>query len=152
MLRIKTVFTVSSNFIKSGVAIKFAHIQLTTKCNSKCLDRCNIWASKPTEIPFQDLKFTIDQLAKNNFSVIYFTGGEPILYPYLIEALKYAKSKNVLTSITSNGSITPKQLLELRNYVDLLSIKMEPLLLLAKILALKNNKFILNNYLVKLRT
>lgn len=125
MLRIKTVFTVSSNFIKSGFAIKFAHIQLTTKCNSKCLDRCNIWASKPTEIPFQDLKFTIDLLAKNNFSVIYFTGGEPSLYPYLIEALKYAKSKNVLTSITSNGSITPKQLLELRNYVDLLSISVD---------------------------
>jgi MoaA/NifB/PqqE/SkfB family radical SAM enzyme len=98
---------------------------LTTKCNAKCLDRCDIWASKPKEIPFQDLKFAIDLLAKNNFSVIYFTGGEPSLYPNLIEALKYVKSKNMLTSLTSNGSITTKQLWELRDYLDLLSISVD---------------------------
>lgn len=98
---------------------------LTTKCNAKCLDRCNIWASEPTEIPFQDLKFAIDLLAKNNFSVIYFTGGEPSLYPHLIEALKYVKSKNLLTSITSNGSITAKQLWAIKDYLDLLSISVD---------------------------
>jgi MoaA/NifB/PqqE/SkfB family radical SAM enzyme len=94
MLKPKTVLQLSSNFIKSGFTIKFAHIQLTTKCNAKCVDRCNIWASKPSEISLKDLKFTIDLLAKNNFSVIYFTGGEPSLYPHLIDALKYVKSNN----------------------------------------------------------
>ena len=125
MQRFGTVFSMSSNFIKNGFAVKFAHIQLTTKCNAKCLDRCDIWASKPVEIPFEDLKFAIDLLAKNNFSVIYFTGGEPSLYPNLVEALKYVKSKNMLTSLTSNGSITPKQLWELKDYIDLLSISID---------------------------
>jgi MoaA/NifB/PqqE/SkfB family radical SAM enzyme len=125
MLKPKTVLTVSSNFIKSGYAVKFAHIQLTTKCNAKCLDRCNIWATAASEIPFEDLKYTIDLLARNNFSVIYFTGGEPSLYPHLIDALKYVKSKNLLTSITSNGSITAKQLWEMRNYLDLLSVSVD---------------------------
>jgi MoaA/NifB/PqqE/SkfB family radical SAM enzyme len=125
MLTIRTALTLSSNFIKSGFAVKFAHIQLTTKCNAKCLDRCNIWAEKTSEIPFEDLKIAIDLLAKNNFSVIYFTGGEPSLYPHLVEALKYVKSKNLLTSITSNGSITSEQLWELRNYLDLLSISVD---------------------------
>ncbi len=125
MLKIKTVFSLSSNFIKNGFAAKFAHIQLTTKCNAKCLDRCDIWASKPSEISFQDLKFAIDVLAKNNFSVIYFTGGEPSLYPNLSDALKYVKSKKMLTSLTSNGSITPKQLWELKDYLDLLSISID---------------------------
>jgi len=64
-------------------------------------------------------------LAKNNFSVIYFTGGEPSLYPNLIEALKYVKSKNMLTSLTSNGSITTKQLWELKDCLDLLSISVD---------------------------
>ena len=125
MLKTKTVLQLSSNFIKSGFTVKFAHIQVTTKCNAKCLDRCNIWASKPSEISFEDLKFTIDLLAKNNFSVIYFTGGEPSLYPHLIEALKYVKSKNLLTSITSNGSITAKQLWEMRDYLNLLSVSVD---------------------------
>jgi MoaA/NifB/PqqE/SkfB family radical SAM enzyme len=125
MLKIRTVVSLSSNLIRNGFAVKFAHIQLTTKCNAKCLDRCDIWASKPKEIPFQDLKFTIDLLAKNNFSVIYFTGGEPSLYPDLVEALEYVKSKNMLTSLTSNGSITLKQLWELKEYVDLLSISVD---------------------------
>lgn len=125
MLKAKTVLTLSSNFVRSGFAVRFAHIQLTTKCNAKCLDRCNIWASKPSEIPFQDLKITIDLLAENNFSVIYFTGGEPSLYPHLIDALKYVKSKNLLTSVTSNGSITAKQLWEMKDYLDLLSISVD---------------------------
>lgn len=125
MLKPKTVLTLSSNFIKSGFAIKFAHIQVTTKCNAKCLDRCNIWATKHSEIPFEDLKLTIDLLAKNNFSVIYFTGGEPSLYPHLVEALKYVKSKNLLTSITSNGSITAEQLWEMKDYLDLLSVSVD---------------------------
>ena len=125
MLKTKTVLQLSSNFVKSGFTVKFAHIQLTTECNAKCVDRCNIWASKPSEIPFEDLKFTIDLLAKNNFSVIYFTGGEPSLYPHLIDALKYVKSKNLLTSITSNGSITAKQLWEMRDYLDLLSVSVD---------------------------
>jgi len=64
-------------------------------------------------------------LAKNNFSVIYFTGGEPSLYPHLIDALKYVKSKNLLTSITSNGSISAKQLWEMRDYLDLLSVSVD---------------------------
>jgi MoaA/NifB/PqqE/SkfB family radical SAM enzyme len=125
MLKIGTIFSLSSNFIKNGFAVKFAHIQLTTKCNAKCLDRCDIWASKPSEISFQDLKFAIDVLAKNNFSVIYFTGGEPSLYPNLVDAVKYVKSKNMLTSLTSNGSITSKQLWDLKDCLDLLSISID---------------------------
>jgi MoaA/NifB/PqqE/SkfB family radical SAM enzyme len=77
------------------------------------------------EIPFQDLKFAIDQLAKNNFSVIYFTGGEPSLYPHLVEALKYVKSKNLLTSITSNGLLSEQQLREMKGYLDLLSVSVD---------------------------
>jgi MoaA/NifB/PqqE/SkfB family radical SAM enzyme len=122
---LKTAYALTANFIRSGFAVKFAHIQVTTECNAKCVDRCNIWATKHLEIPFEDLKLAIDKLAKNNFSVIYFTGGEPTLYPYILDALKYVKSKNLLTSITSNGTITPKQLWEMRGYLDLLSISVD---------------------------
>jgi len=125
MLKFRTVYSLSSNFVKSGFAVKFAHIQVTTECNAKCVDRCDIWATKHIEIPFEDLKLAIDKLAEQNFSVIYFTGGEPTLYPHLIDALKYVKSKNLLTSITSNGSITAKQLWEMRNYLDLLSVSVD---------------------------
>lgn len=125
MLKFRTVYSLSSNFIRSGFAVKFAHIQVTTECNAKCVDRCDIWATKHSEIPFEDLKLAIDKLAEQNFSVIYFTGGEPTLYPHLIDALKYVKSKNLLTSVTSNGSITSKQLWEMRNYLDLLSISVD---------------------------
>jgi len=120
-----TALTTISRFVRNRCEIKFAYIQLTTRCNAKCVDRCNIWNTAPVDISFEDLKYTADILAENRFCVMYFTGGEPSLYPHLVEAVKYAKSKGMITSLTSNGSITRAQLRDLRDDLDVLSISVD---------------------------
>lgn len=125
MLRIQTIFNTVSNFVKNRAEIKFAFIQLTSRCNAKCVDRCNIWASKPVDISLSDIKFVIDMLAENNYTVIYFTGGEPGLYPHLVEAVTYAQKKGMITSITSNGSIPRATLKQLSKSLDILSISVD---------------------------
>jgi MoaA/NifB/PqqE/SkfB family radical SAM enzyme len=116
---------VFSHFLRNFGELKFAFIQVTTRCNAMCLDRCNIWASKPLDLPFDDATFAVDVLAKNGFSFIYFTGGETGLYPHLAEILAYAKKKGMVTSITSNGTISQDTLIELSKNLDILSVSVD---------------------------
>ena len=124
-LQYRTIATTVSNFVKNRGELKFAFVHVTTRCNARCTDRCNIWAAKPFDMPFEEVKFVIDVLAKNDFSVLYLTGGETGMYPYLVEAVKYAKSKNMITSITSNGSISKTIMMRVCKNLDILSISVD---------------------------
>ncbi len=73
----------------------------------------------------EDVKFVIDVLAKNSFSVVYFTGGETGLYPHLAEAVEYAKQKGMITSITTNGTIREAELKRLSKSLDVLSVSVD---------------------------
>jgi MoaA/NifB/PqqE/SkfB family radical SAM enzyme len=64
-------------------------------------------------------------LENNNFSVLYFTGGEPGLYPHLPEAVAYAKKRGMVTSLTSNGTISQDYLRQMRNSLDVLSVSID---------------------------
>ncbi len=114
-----------SHFIKNVGELKFAFVQVTTRCNAMCLDRCNIWATKPIDLSLDDAKFAVDVLERNGFSFVYFTGGETGLYPHLAEALKYAKKKGLLTSITTNGTIGADILVEISKNLDILSVSVD---------------------------
>jgi MoaA/NifB/PqqE/SkfB family radical SAM enzyme len=89
------------------------------------MDRCNIWASKPFDMSLADAKFAIDTLAENSFSIIYFTGGETSLYPYLSEVVEYTKKKGMITSLTTNGTISKTNLKKLSKNLDVLSISVD---------------------------
>jgi len=73
----------------------------------------------------EDVKFAIDILAKNGFSIAYFTGGETGLYPHLVEAVEYAKKKGMTTSITTNGTIRKVELKRLSKSLDVLSVSVD---------------------------
>lgn len=124
-MKISTAKTLVSNLVKNKWETRFAIIHVTTRCNAKCMDRCNIWAQKPYDMPVEDLLFAIDVLAKNSFSIVYFTGGETGLYPHLIEAVDYAKKKGLITSITTNGTMSKDSLKELSRSLDVLSVSVD---------------------------
>jgi MoaA/NifB/PqqE/SkfB family radical SAM enzyme len=74
---------------------------------------------------YNDVLLALDVLAKNHFSVAYLTGGETGLYPHLVEAVKYAKSKGLSTSITTNGTISKEKLMGMRGTLDVLSVSVD---------------------------
>ena len=124
-MKIRLMLSLFSRFLRSNRQIKFAVVHVTTRCNAKCTDRCDIWASKPLDMTLDNVLLAIDVLAKNNFSVVYFTGGETGLYPYLVEAIEYAKEKGLITSLTTNGTIPRKKLLQMSGNLDALSVSVD---------------------------
>jgi MoaA/NifB/PqqE/SkfB family radical SAM enzyme len=80
-------------------------VVITPKCNVKCLF-CKMkkhMEKHNKDRPLKHIKKIIDNLKKNEFSILNFDGGEPTLYPQLPEAIKYAKKKFKKVSIVSNG-------------------------------------------------
>ncbi len=76
-------------------------------------------------MPLADVKFAIDVLAKNGFSILYVTGGETGLYPHLGEAVEYAKGKGLITSLTTNGTMSRSLLRRLSHSLDFLSVSVD---------------------------
>ena len=69
--------------------------------------------------PLKDLKKVIDFCADAHIKYIFLSGGEPLTYPYLIDALKYIESKgeSMIPTIATNGVLLDelsfcKQLIE----------------------------------------
>ncbi len=124
-MQLQTLVSTIGRLAKTNGQLKFALLQVTTRCNAKCLDRCDIWASKPFDMNLEDAKYAIDVLAQNGFSVIYFTGGETSMYPYLAEVIEYAKKKGLITSLTTNGTISKEALKRVGQSLDVLSISVD---------------------------
>lgn len=69
----------------------------------------NLMGTYPLNMPIELIKILFDQTAKDfPKTKIGYAFTEPLIYPYLIESLRYAKEKNLYTSITTNA-LTLKQ-------------------------------------------
>ena len=90
---------------------------LTNVCNLRC-SMCGQWSSSgymhdrkenlKNEMGLSDWKRVVDELAVHNTDSILLRGGEPFLFPGIIELIKYINSKNILTSIDTNGTMLGK--------------------------------------------
>ena len=90
--------------------IDYARISLTDKCNLRCvycMPEDKVYENNLINdtLSFNDYKFIINGLSQVGIKKIKFTGGEPLLYPHLIELIKYAHYEcNIYDiSITTNG-------------------------------------------------
>lgn len=83
--------------------------EITRRCNSRC-QYCSIWSNAIHEQTTSQVLSIIQELSRLGTQMIHFTGGEPLLREDIGTILDYCKSKNILTSMSSNGSLVPQQL------------------------------------------
>ena len=90
--------------------IDYARISLTDKCNLRCvycMPEDKVYENNLINdtLSFNDYKFIINGLSQVGIKKIKFTGGEPLLYPHLIELIKYEHYECNIDdiSITTNG-------------------------------------------------
>lgn len=78
------------------------YLELTSKCNLRCIHCYNESGEIINEIKLEKLKNIIDFLEESNINSIAFSGGEPFLYSNFIELCKYCSGKKFNTNIISN--------------------------------------------------
>lgn len=89
-----------------------ATIRLTKACNLRC-PHCYVDAGCPlkNELTTKELKLIIDQLVRLKVFYVFYTGGEPFLRKDISEILKYTHKKGIGISISSNGTVLNKDIL-----------------------------------------
>ncbi len=84
-------------------------VAVTNRCNARC-GFCSI-PLQPYNgaTPPHLLEQAIDKLHDLGVRYIQFTGGEPLLYPYLTRVIKYTSDVGMLMTVVTNGSLLDKK-------------------------------------------
>jgi len=92
---------------------KFVCWQLTSECNERCqmcwLWQSNNWKKEKNELTLGEKLKVVDELAKIHVSLIYFTGGEPLLNEENLKVFEYTKKKGIICIIDTNATLITKK-------------------------------------------
>lgn len=100
-------------------------IFLTLRCNQHC-KYCHRFLGIG-EMDIEHNKKVISKIAEEGIRDLTFTGGEPLLYPGLIELVKFAKEKGMRIKIISNGEILAQnpKMREIYDYLDSITFSID---------------------------
>ncbi len=99
-----------------GDTVELVSLRITDLCNLRC-HTCGQWgdegyllgqslkALKEQEVPLDVYKKLVDEIVAAGWKPVwYIWGGEPMLYPGLLELLHYIKDRGMPISLVSNGT------------------------------------------------
>jgi MoaA/NifB/PqqE/SkfB family radical SAM enzyme len=81
-------------------------IHLLDRCNLRC-KHCYLNAHENGKqvLPLDLVKRTIDEASELGIKSVQLSGGEPFLYPHILEVLKSTIGKNFTVTISTNGTL-----------------------------------------------
>ena len=93
--------------MKENEVIKQCSVVLTRNCNLRC-NFCYVQDAgycPDNMLSYENLKKIVDFCCDAKVKFLFFTGGEPLLYPHLLNALQYIKQKEhkIIPAIATNG-------------------------------------------------
>jgi len=96
--------------IRQRVSALACGFYITSKCNFACRF-CNIWRINPAfQFEFDKAKKVVKELGGLKLIYLSFSGGEPLLVPYIFDLLSLAKDSGVLyTHLVSNGFLMDQE-------------------------------------------
>jgi MoaA/NifB/PqqE/SkfB family radical SAM enzyme len=93
---------------------KFISLTITNRCNLRCW-MCGQWSpegymhqhrdSIKKEMSLPEWTRIVDELADHQIPSLLLRGGEPFLYPQIIDLLDYIRCKGIFISIDTNGTM-----------------------------------------------
>jgi len=96
---------------------QFISFTVLNACNLRC-KMCGQWSETGyvknkivdanPQLKLSDWKRLIDEISEHNIRFILIRGGEPFLFPGIMELIEYANSHGIFLSIDTNGTVLEK--------------------------------------------
>lgn len=104
-----------------------ASFHIVKPCNMKCKFCYATFDDMHVKmLSLDDAKIIMKKLADAGLEKITFAGGEPLLYPYIKEIIKYSKGIGLTTSIITNGAmLTDEWLKDMRTFIDWIGLSID---------------------------
>src|SRR5438105_3041389 len=113
---------------KEAIYPFYCSFKLTRRCNFTC-SFCNCWhvKNKWVDMPTEDVKAVLDNLARSSVIVCSFEGGDPLVRDDILELLKYQYEKPwYLLFTTSERDMQQRYpMAEYGKYIDFLHISID---------------------------
>lgn len=103
-------------YFKNNPFLETFHIELTSKCNERCVHCYIPHEKKDTDIDFDLMISALNQCKEMDVLTIIFSGGEPMLHPHFCDFLKYAKDLDFNVTVLSNLTLLNDEIVEALNY------------------------------------
>lgn len=87
-----------------------AFLEITTKCNFKCIHCFNRCLLKRKELTYNEICSVLDQLAGMGALLLRISGGEAFIHNDFWKIIKYARKKEFIVRINSNGSLITSEI------------------------------------------
>lgn len=98
----------------------FVNLSVTDRCNFRC-GHCRIPERNSAELTKEEIFSIVDDLTRLGTRKIGLCGGEPLMREDIGEIVNYIKSKNILVTIVTNGSLVKQRIEDIKN-LDLIMI------------------------------
>lgn len=99
-----------------------AELRFTNRCNQNCIYcECNSRSKK--EMTTEQIFRFIDQIGNDSFHLTL-TGGEPLLREDIGKIISYIKTKDIILSLTTNGTFVPDKIKQIKK-VDYLILTLD---------------------------
>lgn len=86
---------------------------LTNRCNWRCR-YCVRWSKRSEELTARQIFSIVDELSRMGTYSINFTGGEPLIRDDIESIIHYAKRKGIKAAISTNGSLLPQKIKDIK--------------------------------------
>ncbi len=120
-----------------GDAVQLVSLRITDMCNLRC-HSCGQWGDngyllgnslkelKQREVPVETYKRLVDQIVDAGWSPLwYIWGGEPMLYPGLIELMYYIKERGMPISLVTNATNVARRADDILNTCKILYLSVD---------------------------
>lgn len=99
-------------YFKNEPYLHTFHIEITSKCNERCIHCYIPHEDKTTHIDYDLMINTLHQCKEMNVMTIVFSGGEPMLHPNFSNFLKIAKDMDFNVTVLSNLTLVTDDVLD----------------------------------------
>ena len=94
------------------------YYDITTNCNLDC-EFCFKGSQEIVKTSLEIAKGVIDEIANSQVMDVVFLGGEPLMCPFLFDAIEYAKERGINVGIITNGTLfTSENVKKLKKLVN----------------------------------
>ncbi|OGC10896.1 hypothetical protein A2246_06280 [candidate division WOR-1 bacterium RIFOXYA2_FULL_37_7] len=86
-------------------------VNVTNACNGGC-NICLAFVDRNRSLPLADMMRVVDIVASHDVKRISFAGGEPMLYPHILNILRYAHDRGLVTALCTNGTRLTEEVIQ----------------------------------------
>lgn len=92
------------------------HIELTSKCNERCIHCYIPHEKKDTDIEYDLMLKALNQCKSMGVMTVIFSGGEPMLHPDFCDFFKYAKDLDFNVTVLTNLTMLNEEIITALKY------------------------------------